>query len=128
VERGLFCNGEKDCVDGSDENTCGTYWDMLQYFLKRMLKQQTHITKDTNQSHRSTKTVPLLGHSDKVKTSARGATKMRERRFLHSLLRAYRLRHIQVSNNFQDAVHVTKTKWVWSGRFLATISSLFKAC
>lgn len=23
IERGLFCNSEKDCADGSDENSCG---------------------------------------------------------------------------------------------------------
>jgi hypothetical protein len=25
IERGLFCNSEKDCNDGSDENACGKY-------------------------------------------------------------------------------------------------------
>lgn len=26
LERGLFCNGEKNCADGSDENSCGKYF------------------------------------------------------------------------------------------------------
>lgn len=34
IERGLFCNGEKDCTDGSDENSCGEY---LAYIYRNWL-------------------------------------------------------------------------------------------
>ena len=29
IEKNLFCNGEKDCTDGSDENVCGKFWSQI---------------------------------------------------------------------------------------------------
>jgi hypothetical protein len=116
VERGLFCNGEKDCADGSDENTCGTYWDMFQYFFKCMLKYYTRITKDTKQSYRSIhykhKYVPtarIFSQGENINVWRREDARMSlsTQSVLH---RTYRLHHIQMSNNFRDAVQVTNTK------------------
>lgn len=46
IERGLFCNGEKDCNDGSDENTCG---ELNKLFLNTFLKSRhSEIDNDPN--------------------------------------------------------------------------------
>lgn len=38
VEKNLFCNGEKDCTDGSDENVCGKFCSLKNSIAKYWLK------------------------------------------------------------------------------------------
>jgi hypothetical protein len=47
IERGLFCNGEKDCADGSDENVCG---ESLDFYNASIILMDLNLLKHFNRS------------------------------------------------------------------------------
>ena len=42
IEKNLFCNGKKDCTDGSDENVCVKY--LISWFMKSWLQISQFLT------------------------------------------------------------------------------------